>query len=290
MTRKKEIINTIQEDIRRIESVKTDFPGLMRRIRRIRNRRIFVAASVAAVLAAIVLVLPFEKRAGQAEEASLLSAVAAPGSVTHVVLPDNTEVWLNSGSTLSYPERFSGDSREVTLSGQAYFNVTASKDYPFYVKTDEGVTVYVYGTRFDLSAYPGEEHVETILEEGSVNVLLPGEDVSCEISPMQRLTWNKNLKEMKIDNVSADEVIGWTDGSLVFRGTPIKEVLTAIGRHFGMAMDVTGSEKSGVMLHATFTSELTFSEMMSAISVLTELRWNEVGVDEYGRKHIIVNL
>ena len=87
----------------------------------------------------------------------------------NVKLPDGTEVTLNHFSSLTYPERFRGKHRKVTLKGEGYFEVSKSKEHPFIVQA-EAVKVRVLGTHFNIEAYPGDPEVKTTLFEGSVAV------------------------------------------------------------------------------------------------------------------------
>ena len=82
-------------------------------------------------------------------------------------------MWLNAGSALSYGSSFNETSREVSLSGEAYFEVEADRKSPFYVHTDAGMSVYVYGTSFNVNAYDDEPAIRTVLEKGRVNVVAP---------------------------------------------------------------------------------------------------------------------
>ncbi len=91
------------------------------------------------------------------------------GSRSVVTLSDGTRVWLNAGSRLIYPSKFVDKSREVFLVGEAFFDVKENKNQPFVVKTID-VQVEVLGTRFNVMAYPEDFAVQTVLEEGSVEI------------------------------------------------------------------------------------------------------------------------
>src|SRR5699024_8332285 len=99
--------------------------------------------------------------------------IAATGAVIRYELPDHSVVWLNSGSTLRYPTVFKKENRNVMLKGEAYFEVQADKERPFYVNTPAGLSVYVYGTKFNVNAYEDDNSIETVLEKGKVNVVSP---------------------------------------------------------------------------------------------------------------------
>jgi len=111
------------------------------------------------------------------------------GATAELVLADGTNVWLNAGSRLIYPDVFSKTNREVTLIGEAFFEVTKDADAPFLVHAG-GLTVRVLGTRFNVKAYREDEEIETTLISGKVQVVLnddPGKEIT--LSPYEKLTF-----------------------------------------------------------------------------------------------------
>ena len=108
---------------------------------------------------------------------------AAPGTISKYQLPDKSYVWLNSGSWLRYPTRFSEESRRVEIRGEAYFEVESDKEHPFYVNTPGGLSVRVTGTKFNVSAYDDERTIEVVLEEGRVNVENTDGNVNMALRP-----------------------------------------------------------------------------------------------------------
>ena len=117
------------------------------------------------------LVLGYLYFSGTETDEKYAEVVTATGSVIRYELPDHSVVWLNAGSTLCYPTTFKKDNRLVELKGEAYFEVQADKDRPFYVNTPNGLSVYVYGTKFNVAAYEDDNYIETVLEKGKVNVI-----------------------------------------------------------------------------------------------------------------------
>lgn len=108
---------------------------------------------------------------------------AAPGTISKYQLPDKSCVWLNSGSWLRYPTRFSEESRRVEIRGEAYFEVESDKKHPFYVNTPGGLSVRVTGTKFNVSAYDDERTIEVVLEEGRVNVENAAGNINMALRP-----------------------------------------------------------------------------------------------------------
>ncbi len=115
----------------------------------------------------IVQNLPVSQKEGKK---MALNEITVPyGRKTAVVLADGTKVWLNAGSHFAFPQKFDEGKREVFLEGEGYFEVTKNKDQPFIVST-QNIDVKVFGTKFNISAYPSDNFCETILLEGSVSV------------------------------------------------------------------------------------------------------------------------
>ena len=129
-------------DINKVERKKTVYSQLMR-----------YAALLAIPLLMTSLVLGYLYFAGAEEEVKYAEITAATGSVIRYELPDGSVVWLNAGTTLRYPTVFKKDNRSVELKGEAYFEIQADQERPFYVNTRNGLSVYVYGTKFNVNAY-----------------------------------------------------------------------------------------------------------------------------------------
>ena len=122
------------------------------------------------------------------EEAGRKTIKVSKGQIKEIFLADGTHVWLNSDSQLSFPSGFSENNREVELSGEAYFEVTANEDSPFLVKT-KNHTVKVTGTRFNICEYPENKIIETTLEEGKVKIITG--NLTKDLFPGQQSSYNK---------------------------------------------------------------------------------------------------
>ena len=101
-------------------------------------------------------------------------------------LPDKSKVWLNAGSSLRYPSRFTGDERTVYLSGEGYFEVQSDRLHPFYVSVNEKMKVKAHGTKFNVKAYANDANITTTLTSGKV-------EVSTQSRPPQTLKPNEQL-------------------------------------------------------------------------------------------------
>ena len=162
-----------------------------------------------------------------------LNQVIIPyGKSSEIILADGSHIWLNAGSRLSYPSEFRGNSREVYLTGEAFFEVSHNPSKPFYVITPE-VKIKVIGTSFNVSAYPDEQTVETVLVSGKVtagkNRLLAG---TIDLAPGERLTYDKNTTDLSKDKVDVNNHSSWKDGYLLFNNAPCSHVFLKLQRYY----------------------------------------------------------
>lgn len=154
------------------------------------------------------------------------------GAEFKIMLEDSTEVWLNSASTLHYPEKFGKKERRVKISGEAYFVVAVDSLRPFYVETDEQV-VRVYGTRFNVRDYCDDEAVFTTLESGSISLCKVGGD-SGEIflSPGHQSVFSHDDAVVEIREVNPQEVCGWRHGKFVFEEQKLSTIMRDLSRWY----------------------------------------------------------
>jgi len=154
------------------------------------------------------------------------------GKRSDIRLADGTHVWLNSGSKLSYPFKFSENSREVYLSGEAFFEVKPNAKKPFFVNTHD-IKIKVLGTSFNVCAYSNDKTVQTVLIKGRVtegkNKLFAS---TIDLQPGERLTYIKSDKNLLKDKVDVKLYSSWVKGYLIFDNIPIHEVLTKLKRSY----------------------------------------------------------
>ena len=284
----KTVVNDLIDDIREMESFdcQKNFEKTQKWINKYSTRRLWtVAASfAAAAVMAVVAVFTYNNKV----EPEMLVVHAPVGEVLTVTLPDSSVVYLNSGSTLTYPKKFATDKRVVSLEGQGWFKVYASKTYPFYVNISEGMSLYVYGTEFDVAAYPQENNIEIYLASGNLNMLLPLKDVECSIKPNQKLTYDTLNESIDVANMADGMGYDWKEGNLCFRHSDMAEILTTLSRRFDVIIDMENASADTNEYHASFTASETIEQILTQLSGLSGLKWHNVGTDATGRKHITV--
>lgn len=172
--------------------------------------------------------------------------------------PDGTKVWLNAGSTLTYPQNFWSESRQVELTGQGYFEVTKDPEKPFIVKVDPAYSVEVLGTTFDVSAYRDDEVIGTTLVKGSVKLNINqknGKTVSQLLKPDERAEFSKSTCKLNITSVNADYDTAWINGEVIFRNHSMRQVLKMLSRHYNVRFDVKDNDVLNSVITARFKDE-----------------------------------
>jgi ferric-dicitrate binding protein FerR (iron transport regulator) len=185
------------------------------------------------LLGSLFIFYRMDKRIAQMASHTVIGKVVAhPGSRVHFTLPDQTEVWLNSGSTLEYPLALNEqENRKVKLSGQGYFKVAHDPSHPFFVETD-GIRIKALGTSFDVSGYAEDRQISSTLEEGSIALLdLSGKEVT-RIYPGQKAVLDKSTNSMEVKEVETMLTTSWKDGKLIFRNTSLLDVTIQLERWF----------------------------------------------------------
>lgn len=209
------------------------------------------------------------------DEAIQYAEVATPsGTVIRYELPDRSVVWLNAGSRLRYPVRFDGAKREVELTGEAYFDVQAHAESPFYVHTESGMSLYVYGTRFNVSAYADESSIETTLEKGKVNLLVPDREGQVKMEPGERFTYDKITHQLQKAQVNVADETAWKEGKLIFRNAALPDVLKRLSRHFNVDIELQNRSGKEYRYRATFTNE-TLPQILDYLSKTAEMKWRQ---------------
>lgn len=208
------------------------------------------------------------------------------GKTTGIVLPDGTKVKLNAGSTFSYPEVFSKVTREVTLEGEGFFEVTKNAKKPLLVHTS-ALTIKVLGTVFNVKAYRNDENIETTLLRGKVQVelkdkpekniiLLPNEKLIVDNNLSGKLnTTAANAREAKIEyqvtalpQVKAEDIkeTAWLDNRLVFTNESFEEVAKQLERKYNVQMifedqSLKNEQISGVLENESLERALQIIQM-----------------------------
>jgi len=224
---------------------------------------------VAAVLITGLIISTFflyTKPEKQLNLATIETVTTPYGARTNFKLPDGSEVWMNSGSTLSFPKQYAA-TRNVELKGQAYFKVIKDGK-PFIVKTRLGA-IEVMGTSFDVKSYAEETFVTTLVE-GSVKVnnninqletLKPGQQSA--ITP---------ANEFSVKEVNTELSTSWREGRLMFVNEPFTNVAKALERWYNVKIELQGEKLKKLGYTGTIEME-TFVEVLELINTTTSIKY-----------------
>ena len=197
---------------------------------------------------------------------SVLSYKVNPGVKGTIVLPDGSEVILNSASTLRTPARFENGKRVVELEGEGYFKVESNPDWPMYVRTSRGVTVKVTGTEFNLSTYSDDAALKLTLVRGKVSLLDEKSETEVVVREKEEVVVGARAQLEKPTRKTADMKLNtsWKDGYLVFDNTPIREVIKKMERWYGIDITVADAR----VMNNTFTASFRSESLQQVLTLL----------------------
>ena len=212
-----------------------------------------------AIQHATELLAPSEKAAEQ------LCLDVGRGKEFKIVLEDSTEVWLNSESQLHYPKAFGQDERRVAIVGEAYFKVRKDADRPFYVESN-GQVVRVYGTTFNIKAYPDENITYTTLENGSISLRqLDGDGGELYLSPGHQALFDREEQRVNMKIVKTEVITGWRHGRFVFEEQPLSNIMRDLSRWYDFEYEFADPNVGDIVFLGSIPR---YADFKTAISIL----------------------
>ncbi|CAN5680364.1 FecR family protein [soil metagenome] len=281
----------------------------------IRSRRkyFYALSGVAAVLFLIIAGWIYNYAGENIPDVKTQNLVAENGSRTRTILPDGSTVWLNAGSHISFSENFSGKIREVTLDGEAYFDVIKQPQRPFIVHV-AGYDIRVLGTAFNVKSYTTDKTLETTLIRGLVQVTKQGKEqqqpillhpneklivdkiaanVAEKLPDTNEATTNRPANEFKITPLSAtakeNEIIetAWVFNRLEFRGDNFKELAGKLERWYNINIVFDDEDVQQLSFNGSFENE-TAEQALMALKTATLFDYSIEGKEIHIRKPVSV--
>ena len=210
---------------------------LVKRFRQAVIRRVAVALSFLIGIIGISSVMWQHRSDDMASQRITVTTNA--GMRSHLILPDSSFVFLNAGSQLEYPSKFSKNERRVQLSGEAYFIIAKNAKQSFWVSVAERkVHVQATGTEFNIQAYQKEGLVQVTLIEGSLQLSIQGKKEIIHLSPSEMITYNVLSDQLVLKKINIAQITAWKEGCLIFKDTPMPEVLRQITHFYSVDIDV----------------------------------------------------
>lgn len=202
------------------------------------------------------------------------------GGHYQVDLPDGTKVWLNAASSLTYPTVFKDKERNITLSGEAYFEVAKDKNKPFKVKSGQQV-IEVLGTHFNIFAYPEEGKIQTSLLEGSIKVVKGGQ--SKLIRPGQSATTVDSTTAISIAEADLEKSVAWKNNEFIFNGENLESIMKSISRWYNI--EILYRDKAG---KTKYWGVVSRNQNLSAVLKMLQST-GKVSFKLEGRRLIVMN-
>ncbi len=269
------------------------------------RKRLLYITSVAASLVAVFFLswTLYHKRSVAAKPVRPSpgeEVLAKAGTRTKLVLPDGTQVWLNSNSKLKYSNEFNTESREVGLEGEAYFDVAKDIQRPFTVHTSS-LDIKVLGTSFTIKSYPQDETIEATLLNGAIEVSRKDNPNTARVilKPNEKLVFNKRIVPSGRTNLTPDRVIihspsalpdiavnsirkdipdsdkvetAWMYNRLVFKGDNFKALAEKMERWYNVRIIIHDSTLNNYHFGGAFASE-TVEEAFKALQLTTDFTY-----------------
>ena len=259
-------------------------------------------AAAAVFIVAVIFLYPLIADTGKTNEVAspirpFNEITINPGSRTKVQLPDGSQVWVNSGSHLTYEGNFKGNTREVQLDGEAYFDVAKDASRPFIVHTSD-IDIKALGTSFNVKAYKTEATIEATLIHGSIEVINKSQPGSAKImlKPHEKLVYNKylikDIKNPKADikpvadsfsiiikplrkNIADNDIVetAWVYNKLIFDDERFADLALKMERWYNVKISIENEKLKDYRISGTFVNE-TAEEAVKALQLLVPFSYS----------------
>lgn len=259
-------------------------------------RKLLVYSGAAAALVAAIFLLPGksdEHTAGPENIHYNLTEVSKAGERKSFQLPDGSKVMMNAGTTIRVSKDFNKGTRELSLSGEAYFDVTPNPAQPFIIHT-ASMDVKVLGTAFNVKAYEGETTSETSLIHGSVEVtMLNDEKTKIRLRPNEKIivpnakmvaqpgmprSGNRKKEtdvkvvEMRSDKDGSVPDLSWTENRLVFADSDFDTIAGILERWYNISISFRDDEVREYRYTANFDQK-TITQVLEALRLSREFKY-----------------
>ena len=194
----------------------------------------YVAAACVVVAVFLSVSLYIGIKIGQPEMAQ--QTYSNWGGKSEVALPDGSNVWIHSATSLTYNTNYYSKNRNVRLNGEAYFDVAHDKDHPFVVET-EGMKITVHGTKFNVESFPGSENTFVSLKEGSVSLETKAE--TRFLHPGEVGTFNKRNGRLQIEKGDIELAVSWASNQIVFKNRPLNEICPLLSKWYNVKINLS---------------------------------------------------
>ena len=234
------------------------------------------AAAVIGVFFTVTLVNIGREHNEEAVAAASWTRLTVPeGEHVDMTLSDGTRLYVNSGSEVEIPSVFDPEKRKIRMTGEVYLEVAKDAERPFFVETED-FDVRVYGTSFNVSAYPEDGVSSVVLVEGSVAV--SAGDMTRFIEPGQKMEISGG--RMDVSDVDVMEYVGWKDRIIITGGQTLDQIMQNLARYYGADISVS-DEVAGMMMNGKLDLQEDLSSVLDNLCILLPLEYERCKGDRY---------
>lgn len=254
-----------------------DFALLMQRIKQNDNRskqktsliRYFTIAIAAAITAILVYTMFFDMvQTNNIDHYSYVSG----NSVADFILPDSTHITLNKNSTLTYTSAYNNDEREVTLVGEAYFDVRKDETRKFIVNAGKS-RIIVLGTIFSVTNKAEDNTIITSLLEGSVKFKFEEQDIV--LKPEERVTLDKISNNIEISKFDPEIETAWTESLIRYKSLTFFELIAMLEKQYDVKIIMPPKEQQLTRLSGSIDANMTIEQVLDLLKKNIPYKWQK---------------
>lgn len=208
------------------------------------------------------------------EELIAYNTITVPaGQRVSVTLSDGTEVWLNSKSSLTYPTSFQSKNRNVSLVGEAIFDVTRNEEQPFIVSTSS-LDIKVLGTTFNVNAYKEQEYTEVALLKGSIEVDIYDKSEKIKLQSKEKLNYQND--SINIEKIVSEDNYLWHKGIYNFENEPLEEITRRLQLYYDVKIEIRNPNLLAKEYRGKFKQQDGIAEILRIIQQIHKFKIKEV--------------
>jgi ferric-dicitrate binding protein FerR (iron transport regulator) len=235
-----------------------------------RRPAVMVAGIFVLAIAGLLWLLNKPARPGNTSAAlpMLTKKITERSEYKYLLLPDSTQVWLNAGSSLEFPDHFNEGKREVFLSGEAYFDVKHADKIPFIIHTGK-ISTTVLGTAFNIKAYPGRKNIIVSVSRGKVSVSRDNELIATLIRG-QQLKLSSGDNRITEKNIAVTQVAAWQQGNMVYEDERLEDIIADLERMYNVKIRIENASIQNLQISTSFRREIGIEQALEILCKLTD--------------------
>lgn len=265
----------------KLRNPEATYNKLLDRIRAVERksqlRRLWIRYTSAAAVAILIGLTGYWMGGQQSATPVQYYSYITGNSISSFELPDGTEISLNKNSTFSYSNLYGKEGREVSLEGEAFFQVTKDQDNVFMLDLN-GSKIAVLGTVFNVKNYAKEGTTTATLLEGSIRFEMPDQQVL--LKPDQQLVFDKSTHQLNIEPVSTDLVTAWRSHLIKYKSTPFSEFLSMLAQKYEVEISLQDEILGQQRVTGAFDDNLAVGQILDLMKKNLSFEWKKEG-DKY---------